>query len=76
MAGLPFCWGKVISKTPYWFFFISCESRFQLSDNLLAEIASVVTVYGLTEVTNEVGSESTLGPLAVYYVAIGLDVEA
>jgi hypothetical protein len=76
MAGLPFCWGKVISKTPYSFFFISCESRFQLSSNSLAEIARVVAVCGLTEVANEVGSKSTLGPLAVYYVAIGLDVEA
>ena len=67
----------MISKTPYSFFFISCESRFQLSSKSLAHAASnAYRVWRLTEVTNEVGSERALGPLAVHYVAIGLDVEA
>lgn len=76
MAGWPFCAGKVISKTPNSFFFISCESRFQLSGSLSVRGLMLIVLLRLTEVSNEVGSQSTLSPFAVDNVAIGLDVEA
>lgn len=76
IAGEALTAGRTISKTPKLSFFISWESRFQLSGLELGPPTKVPFAMFLTEIANEIGAQGIWGPLSVDNVSIWHDVEA
>ena len=75
MAGWPLLAGTVISKTPYSFLVISCESRFHPSGRLSANNYRQ-GLTSRTEIADEVCSQGVWCPLSIGNISIVMDGEA
>lgn len=69
IAGLPFTWGRVISKTPKLSLVIWCESRFHPSAHVSLMLPIVARAM-LTEIAYQICSQSTWGPFSVDDVSV------